>query len=556
MHNLSIPQNGYSTSPRDGEVKMERWNGWGDESNHYPMPEGGEAFLAGRIGPGRILPDATLEEALAHVPPSRLPEHNLIDRTPETRLRHSRGQSLPDWLAMRSGQFRVFTDGVAFPTTKEDIRGLLALAREGDWTLIPYGGGTSVAGHVTPEFQTKPVLTLSLAKMNQLTHLDRESQIATFGPGTRGPEVESQLREHGYVLGHYPQSFELSTVGGWVVTRSSGQQSWRYGRIEQLFAGGTLETFDGAMEIPTFPASSAGPDLREMVLGSEGRFGVISEVKVRVTPIAESEQFYVAFAPSWQATMELAKKAAQRAIPLSMLRLSNAIETETQLALAGKPKAIKWLERYLALRGIPQGKCMVTFGLTGSRIQCRNALKQLKILFGELGVVHVGGRLGDMWEHSRFRSPYLRHTLWDVGYAVDTLETAVDWAQLPNAVEQIESALRNTIDGFPVHVFTHMSHIYPQGASIYTTYVFPNGETYEETMGYWRRLKSAVSRAVVESGGTISHQHGVGRDHAPYLQKEKGPLGMKALESLQGHFDPDGVLNPGVLLEDKEPSTN
>ena len=149
---------------------------------------------------------------------------------------------------MRSGNFRVFTDGVAFPMRKNrsnppgpcEIRGL---------DPIPYGGGTSVAGR-DPEVQDKPVLTISLTKMNQLTALDRESQIATFGPGARGPEVEAQLREEGYVLGHYPQSFELSTVGGWVATRSSGQQSWRYGRIEQLFAGGILETFDGPRTYP------------------------------------------------------------------------------------------------------------------------------------------------------------------------------------------------------------------------------------------------------------------------------------------------------------------
>lgn len=527
---------------------MERWNGWGDESTHYPMPDGGEAFLAERLGPGRVLPDATLDSVISKVPESRLSDDPLIDRSPETRIRHSRGQSLPDWLAMRSGDFQVFTDGVAFPTTKEEIRHLLALGRKNNWVLIPYGGGTSVAGHITPDKQARPVLTISLARMNQLTDLDRKSQIATFGPGTRGPEVEAQLKEQGYVLGHYPQSFELSTVGGWVVTRSSGQQSYRYGRIEQLFAGGTLETFEGPMEIPTFPASSAGPDLREMVLGSEGRFGLVSEVKVRVTPIAESETFYVAFSPNWETSIELARTAAQRGIALSMLRLSNQVETQTQLALAGKPKAIVWLERYLRMRGIGDTKSMVTFGMTGSRRQCRDSLGQLKRLFSELGVVNVGARLGEIWEHSRFRSPYLRHTLWDVGYAVDTLETAVDWARLPAAVDAIEASLRRAVDGLNVHVFTHMSHIYAQGASVYTTYVFPNAETYEETLSYWRKLKASVSQAVVDSGGTISHQHGVGRDHAPYLAAEKGALGMNALQALQTHFDPDDTLNPGVLL--------
>ena len=527
---------------------MRRWNGWGDEATHYPMPNGGEAFLADRLGPGIVLPDASIEDVIGRVPTSRLPEDLLIDRSPETRIRHSRGQSLPDWLAFRSGDFAVFTDGVAFPKNKEEIRSLMSRAQREGWTLITYGGGTSVAGHITPQAQEKPVLTISLAKMNQLLHLEPVSQLATFGPGTAGPEVESQLKSHGYVLGHFPQSYELSTIGGWVATRSSGQQSYRYGRIEQMFAGGTLETFAGPIEIPTFPASSAGPDVREMVMGSEGRFGIISEVKVRVTPIAEVENFYVAFAPSWAKSIELARRAAQQGIDLSMLRLSNETETQTSLALAGKPKTIGWMKKYLWLHGIRKSMSMVTFGLTGSRSNCDRALFQMETLFAELGVVNMGTEMGNLWAKSRFRSPYLRHTLWDVGYAVDTLETAVDWDKLPQAVDTIESAIQEAIPGLKVHVFSHMSHIYAQGASIYTSYIFPNSDTYEQTHEHWRKMKRAASRAVIASGGTISHQHGVGRDHAPYLTQEKGPLAMDLLQAMQQHFDPSETLNPGVLL--------
>src|SRR5690606_15611542 len=161
-----------------------------------------------------------------------------------------------------------------------------------DLHVIPYGGGTSVAGHINPIDQGRPILTVSLAHMNRLIDLDRESQLATFGAGTPGPLVEAQLRAHGYTLGHFPQSFEYSTVGGWVVTRSSGQQSLRYGRIEQLFAGGRMETPVGPLTMPTLPAASAGPDLRELVLGSEGRFGILTEATVRVTPLPEHESFH------------------------------------------------------------------------------------------------------------------------------------------------------------------------------------------------------------------------------------------------------------------------
>jgi alkyldihydroxyacetonephosphate synthase len=450
---------------------------------------------------------------------------------------------------MRSGAFGIFPDGVAYPKTPQEIRDLMDYATQHQCMLIPYGGGTSVAGHITPAQQDRPIITLSLEKMNQLIDLDEVSQIATFGPGTKGPEIEAQLRPLGYLLGHFPQSYELSTVGGWVATRSSGQQSWRYGRIEQMLAGCTLETYRGTLDVPAIPASSAGLDLREMVMGSEGRFGVISEVKVRVTPLPEAESFNVAFAPSWDSAITMARRAAQLKIPLSMLRLSNAIETRTQLALAGKPDAITWLERYLKLRGVSAGKSMITFGLTGTKQQCKSAKAQLRRLFSEFGVVDMGARLGDTWAHSRFRSPYLRQTLWSLGYAVDTLETAVNWNNLPAAVESIECAIKDAVPGLPVHVFTHLSHIYPQGASIYTSYIFPNGPDYETTLGYWRAMKPAASKAIVACGGTISHQHGVGRDHSTYLAAEKGALGIESMDVLAKHFDPDQQLNTGVLIK-------
>lgn len=530
---------------------MRRWNGWGDEATVVELPAHGEAFLAELIGPGQALADAGFEQVLAQVPASRLAAHPLICLNPEDRLRHARGQSLPDWLAMRSGDFGVFPDGVAYPESAEQIRALLALAEQQDITLIPYGGGTSVAGHINPQAGSRPVLTLSLERMGKLIEIDHDSLIATFGPGASGPQVESQLRAQGYTLGHFPQSWELSTLGGWVATRSSGQQSLRYGRIEQLFAGGKVETFAGTLEIPTFPASAAGPDLREVIMGSEGRFGVISEVKVRITRLAEQESFYAVFLPDWQRALAGIRSLAQARVPLSMLRLSNAIETQTQLALAGHPQQIAWLEKYLNLRGAGDGKCMLTFGVTGSRMQNAASLKQAKKLLKGFGGVFTGTLLGKKWAENRFRFPYLRHGLWSAGYAVDTLETATDWNNVDNLLNKIEASLRDGLgeEGEQVHVFTHLSHVYNQGSSIYTTYVFRPGGSYAETLARWRKLKHAASQTIADNRGTISHQHGVGRDHARYLAAEKGELGIAALQALSSHFDPQQRLLPGVLLE-------
>ncbi|MGC8118868.1 FAD-binding oxidoreductase [Marinobacter sp. VGCF2001] len=534
---------------------MRRWNGWGDDQFSLELPEQGRGFLSERIGEGSPLPDISLAEACKAVPESRLPAdsrvESLINRTADTRLRHARGQSLPDLLAMRSGDIGQYPDGVAFPSTGTDVRALLEYASENDVHLIPYGGGTSVAGHINPVDQGRPVLTVSLANMNRLLDLDHESQIATFGAGTPGPLVESQLRAHGYTLGHFPQSFELSTLGGWVASRSSGQQSLRYGRIEQLFAGGRIETPQGTLDIPTIPASSAGPDIREMILGSEGRMGLITEVKTRVTRLPEQESFHVVFFPSWDQARTAARQLVQSRVQLSMLRLSNAMETETQLALAGHPTLIGWLERFLAFRGAEDGKCMMTFGVTGSKAQCRSALSEARKVCSEHAGAYTGTRLGSKWAEKRFTMPYLREALWEMGYAVDTLETATDWDNVDNLLDQVETSLREGLAdrNEHAHVFTHLSHFYGQGCSIYTTYVFRVGDGYEETLKRWQHLKHTTSELIVHNRGTISHQHGVGKDHAPYLPVEKGELGMQAIRALTDCFDPDKRLNPKTLLD-------
>jgi len=534
---------------------MRRWNGWGDDTICFPLPENAHRFLTEKIGEATSLPDARLDGVLAQVPQSRLPDHPSVTKSAEERLRHTRGQSLPDWLALRSGNLGVFPDGVAYPTGIEDVRGLLAYAKEAEASIIPYGGGTSVVGHITPEKGRSPVLTIDMGRMNRLLKLDKKSQIATFGSGAAGPDIEAQLRAQGYTLGHFPQSFEFSTLGGWIATRSCGQQSLRYGRIEHLFAGGQLETPVGTLEIPPFPASAAGPDLREMVLGSEGRLGILTEIKIRATPLPEWERFHVVFFPDWQTAVAAVRSAAQARIPLSMLRLGSSVETETQLAFAGHERLIALFERLLSWRGIRVEKCMLMFGVTGTRVQCRMALKQALVICKRKKGVHTGTYMGRKWAQSRFLAPYLRNSLWERGYAVDTLETATNWQSVDQMVNAIESALSGVLEneGERIHVFTHLSHLYPQGSSIYTSYIFRVGKTYEETLARWQRLKMAASKVIVANGGTISHQHGIGVDHAPYLAAEKGPLGIATIETLCRQFDPNGLMNPGKLVRSFRP---
>jgi alkyldihydroxyacetonephosphate synthase len=523
---------------------MKRWNGWGDESTHYHLPESAAIFLAERLGAPSPQPEVAIGQIA--IPESRLTAHPLIALDPIDRLRHARGHSLPDWIALRSGRIGPIPDGVAYPMSGDDVRELIDHAARQHIHLIPYGGGTSVVGHINPLDRDTPVLTVDMGRMNQMIALDSESRLATFGAGVTGPQIEAQLRANGLTLGHYPQSWEYSTLGGWIATRSSGQQSLYYGRIEALFAGGTVETPSGRLTLPLFPASAAGPDLRQMVLGSEGRMGIVTEATVQASPLPEREVFQAVFFPDFEQGMAAVRQMVH--LPLSMLRLSTAIETETTLALAGRPRQIETLEGLLRARGVGEGKTMLMFGYTGSARLARPTIRAALAAAGHHGGVHLGiGRIfGTQWQKSRFRTPYLRNTLWDMGYAIDTVETATTWDNVPAMVAAMEAALRAEED--PIYVFTHLSHLYAQGASVYTTYAFRLSADPDETLARWRHLKHAISTAIIEQGGTISHQHGVGVDHMLYLGAEKGPLGMEALRTLWHQFDPERIMNPGKLV--------
>ena len=535
-------------------ISERRWNGWGDARVQEALKPEALAFLAQAIGDGRPRPDAAFSAALAQVDaqPSRLAPHPLVDTRAETRLRASFGQSMHDWLRLRFGVLGRVSDGVAFPTSAAEVRALLAWAREHAVQVLPAGGATSVAGHLTP-VGAAPVLTLAMGRMMRLLDLDPESQLARFEAGVAGPDLEAQLRAHGFTLGHFPQSFELSTLGGWIVTRSSGQQSARYGRIEQLFAGGVLQTPEREWTLPTFPASAAGPDLREWVLGSEGRIGVLTEASVRVTRAPAAERFVGIFFPDWASGLAAVRQLAQAKLGLSMLRLANPSETFTTLSMAGHASAIAWLERYLALRGAGEGKCLLFAGFTGASAGAVRAMQRAAAaIWREHGGVTTGTLLGRKWAERRFAGVYLRNALWDAGYAVDTMETACDWPRVPAMVQALETAGRQALaqHGERTHCYTHLSHVYAQGSSVYSTFVYRIGDDHDSALARWQSLKTAVGDAIVARGGTITHQHGVGKDHARWLPAEKGAAGMSAIAAMVREFDPHGVMARGNLLGD------
>ncbi len=539
---------------------MQRWNGWGDESIYLDLPTGGLQILRDLVGEGHNRPDYSLENFIERIPGSRLDPHPLISFDPKLRLDHAHGQSLPDWIGLRGGTLQRFPDGVALPTTVEEIRDLLSFAIRNNIVVIPYGGGTSVVGHLEVPETSRPVLSLSLERFNRLVGLDSDSRLATFEAGIRGPQLEQQLNSRGFTLGHYPQSFDYSSLGGWVVTRSSGQQSKHYGRIERLFAGGEVLTPRGSLKLPPFPASAAGPDLRQILLGSEGRMGVLTNVVVRIAALPEKDDVYGVFFPSWERAVHAAQTLAGTDICFSMMRLSDPAETMTNLAMAGDGRQTALLARYLRLRGLSEKKaCMCLVGFTGSRRLTAAARRAAFSIIGRDKGIRVGKPMGNAWKKNRFQSAYLRNTLWDLGYAADTLETAITWDKVTPTMQAIEKALHEALKPAHqrTHVFSHLSHVYPTGSSIYTTFVFRLSATPGETLEAWKRLKQAASQTIAAAGGTISHQHGVGTDHQKYMAAEKGAIGIQTLEKIFNHLDPGHLMNPGKLLpEDGEQRTD
>ena len=540
---------------------MQRWNGWGHQDIDVPLRPAALAFLTTQLGAGIRPVDAERDAVCAAIPPSRLDNHMLMHLgarvEPAQRLRHSCGQSLPDWLRLRHGKPGSVVDAVVEARNEDHLIAILAHAKDLGLRVIPVGGATSVVGHLTPPADDRPTLAINLQSHSRLRALDHNNHLALFDAGVSGPLLEAQLHSHGYTLGHFPQSFEFSTLGGWIATRSSGQQSRRYGRIEQLFAGGRVLQATQALELPPFPASAAGPDLREWVLGSEGRLGIISQAWVNVRSKPAYERFHAIFLPHWQQAVDAARCLAQSDIPFSMLRLSNATETQTLLRQAGHETSIAWLERYLRWRGCGQDKCLLLLGFTGETAPCRRAERDAGDLLRPFGAVAVGTRIGEVWKQNRFRSVYLRNTLWQHGYAVDTVETACTWQQTSNMMHAIENAARKALatDGEQVHAYTHLSHVYSSGSSVYSTFMYRLTADYQHNLQRWQQLKTAVSDAIAEHGGTISHQHGVGHDHEPWLRKEKGTIGCDWLQTVIDRADPDGIFDSGNLLS-RQPGTN
>lgn len=528
---------------------MRRFNGWGEEDTEYPVSKEALEFLVTELGESS--PSVSVPAEGIPVPFPRVPDHPLMAYDARVRLMHARGQSFPDLAALRFGEVPLIPDGVAYPRTEADIEELLQWASGLEAQIVPYGGGTSVTGGITPIDNGRPMITLSLEKMSSLIELDEKSRLARFEAGVQGPWLEAQLRARGFILGHFPQSFAYSSLGGWIVTHSSGQESLGYGRITDMFQGGRLIAPKGRLEMIPYPASAAGPELKHVVVGSEGCLGILSEAIVRVRPLPKKQAFLGAMIPGFEEGIRMVQEISQACLPLCMLRLSDEPETKVSLVLANLGRFQGLAEGVLRfLMPKEKGRCLLLYGAAGGTKDIATPLKETaRIIRSHKG--RVLGRIpGISWQKNRFKLPYLRNTLWDLGYGVDTLETATSYARLLPTYTAVMKAFLASLreENERVYAMAHISHTYETGASLYFTFFFRLAKSLEETQARWLKIKHSALQAIVKQRATITHHHGVGSDHIPFLGQEKGPTGLLILRSLKDALDPKGLLNPGKLI--------
>lgn len=495
-------------------------------------------ITAARLAPSLLSPDA-----IARL--ERIVGTGHVRTDDEVRARHAGGQSYQEIVRRRAGDAAAAPDAVVWPSQPEQVEDLLRVCTELGVAVVPWGGGTSVVGGLANNRGThSAVIALDLTRLDQLLAVDEVSLTATFQPGIRTPDAEAALATHGLTLGHVPQSFERASLGGYVVTRSAGQASTGYGRIDDLVTGLRMATPIGELALPVIPGSAAGPDLRRLVLGSEGTLGVVTEVTLRVRPQPAERHYEGWMVPSWEAGREAFRRIAQHGPRPDIARLSDEDETRVSMAMSGTGRLSRSaLSAYLRARRAAGG-CLVITGYEGDRADVRHRRHGVRALLRKAGAVPLGTRAGAAWEHGRFSGPYLRDTLLDEGVLAETLETAATWRALPGLYDGVRRALHESLGR--TLVGCHISHIYPTGASLYFT-VLAAAETGRE-VEQWEAAKRAANDAIVAAGGTITHHHAVGTAHRNHLEPEVGPVGLAMLRAVKERVDPAGILNPGKLL--------
>ncbi len=498
-----------------------RWNGWGRRADAFDLGDRGPAvwsWLADALGMGSLpdRPPCALEDVT--LPEPRLPAAVLtalrevvtepwVKTDTYERAFHARGRSYPDLLALRSGAIDPAPDAVVYPADAEQVLALVELADAQGVALVPYGGGSSVVGGVTAQAgpQQQGVVTVDMTRLDRVLEVDEQSMTAHIQAGIYGPALEAALEARGVMLGHYPQSFEFSTLGGWIAARGAGQQSNRYGKAEEWLVGATIATPAGLWTTEAFPASAAGPGVGGLVAGAEGTLGIITDARVRLhhRPRATDYRGYL-FRSFGQGTAA-AREIMQRGLPVAMIRLSDADETHflQKFSQLRKPPstARRTIDELLAMAGWGGGRAMMLVGIEGEPDNVKAAQARTAAILRRHRAFPLGQSAGRSWHKGRFAMPYLRDPLLDRGVAVDTLETSTSWSNIERLHRSVGQAIAQALAEHQTSprdramVMCHISHCYEDGASLYFTFVFP--QAHPDALGQWRAVKTAATEAIV-----------------------------------------------------------
>jgi alkyldihydroxyacetonephosphate synthase len=543
-----------------------KWWGWGDASKSYDLETRPKFFkflqekleITGEIIQQPVSLDSVkvsgtrVEEAFARRLMNIFGEDN-VRLDDKGRFLHSFGKGYLDLIRAWKGAPSSVPDLVVYPTNESQIEQLFSESAQWSFVVVPYGGATSVVGGVESHTKdAKPVVCLDFRLMNRVLEVDGRSLLAKVQPGCLGPQLEQALNAAGLTLGHFPQSFEYSSVGGWVATRSAGYESTRYGKIEEMVENLRLVTPEGIIDTPLVPASATGPDLLQILVGSEGTIGVITTVTLKLRKAPQSRSYVGVLFKTFTDGIEAVREMMQKEIVPNVIRLSDPNETKASLALASHNGA-SLVERigtwYLARLGYfgSEGAVMI-LAFEGSPewvdFERRQALATCRSFHG----FSAGSGPGRTWYEERFDLPYLRDKLMGMGVLADTLETATTWSRLPGLHSKIMEAFTAAFQELhvPGYAMAHISHEYRTGASLYFTFMAKQLAGREEEE--WRLIKNRVTDVIVNAGASLSHHHGIGVEHAKWMEQYYGPLGIRVLKAIKHELDPMTIMNPDKLL--------
>ncbi len=462
------------------------------------------------------------------------------------RVKYAYGKSTEEMMELARGHVREISDLVVHPRHKEDVRGIVKYCNAAHIPIYVFSGGSSVTLGLRP---VEPGITLALAThMNRLLELNETNQTARVQPGMMGPAYETALNQaperfmakRRYTCGHFPQSFEHSTVGGWVATLGSGQASTYYGDAADLVISQEYITPSGSFRTLDYPAAATGPKLNDIMKGSEGTFGVLVELSMKIFRYKPENRRYFSFMfPSWHRAVDSAREIFQGEFGRpAVYRISDPEETDRGLRLYGLPSPVNL---FLKKRGFkPMERCLCLGTVEGDKDYTRLVKRKIRTVSKTFGAVYLGGYGARKWEKTRYTEPYMREDLNDYGITIDTLETSVPWDRL----HDLHQGVRHHIKRRPGTIcMAHASHFYPSGTNLYFIFM---GRF--ETVDIFRQFHAGIIEQIQDHGGSLSHHHGVGRMMAPWVETHLGKEQMDVLRALKKHFDPNHIMNPGGQL--------